>query len=167
MVNWLLTAGCIASIISIIITPISTTNCSAIDAYVQVVSSGNLSNTLLSSQALFPPYKYHVSFTQLIALDSLIDDPCNPSGISTNIANKIVLLFESEGNCTNHYKVFVAEQNNAIGVILANTDLSGEVVPIIDDDSVTTTIPMRSISYQNGVILQDEIVDLGLYYLMF
>jgi len=135
----------------------SQTTCSAIDSYVQVVSSSNLSTTLTSSQALFPPYKYSIPFTELAILDSSNDNICDETGITTDISNKIVLIFEEIGNCTSHYKVYVAEQNGGIAVILANNDLSGEVITIIDDEQVTTTIPMRSIPREDGIILRDEI----------
>lgn len=147
MVSWLLVTG---YIFSSLINIISSTNCSAIDAYVEIISTSNLINTttLLTSQALFPPYRYYVPFTELVVLDSTVDDSCDQSGISTDISNKIVLAFESEGSCSNHEKVYVAEQNNAIAILIANNDLSGGVTTIIDDDSITTTIPMRSITYE-------------------
>ena len=137
----------------------STTTCSAIDAYIQVSSSSsNLSTTLTSSQALFAPYKYYVPFTQLVVLHRSIDNICDRFGIKTDISNKIVLIFESHGNCSSHWKVNVAEDNKAIAVIIANNDISGEVVSIIDDEYVTTTIPMRSIPYSDGIFLSDQII---------
>jgi len=132
------------------------TSCSAIDSYVQVISSGNLSATVTSAQALFPPYTYYLEYTDLTKLDSS-DDPCSPSGISTDISSKVVLLFESVGNCTSHLKVAVAEENGAVGVLLANNDVSGEVITIIDDESLSTTIPMRSIPLIDGTELSDEL----------
>merc|ERR1719295_2445564 len=117
-------------------------NCSAIDSYVQVISSSNLSTTLTSSQALFPPFTYSLPFTELIALDTSVDDVCSYYGIkSADITGKVVLLFESEGDCTAHFKVAIAEHNGAAAVLLANSDLSGEVISIVDDESVSTSIP--------------------------
>ena len=131
--------------------------CSATDkSYVQV-SSSNASSTILSSQALFPPYTYYVPFTQLVTLSTTTDNICDPAGITTDISNKIVLIFEGIGNCSSHSKVYVAEQAGAIAVVLANNDISGEVVPVIDDDQVTTTIPMRSIPRVDGISLRDDI----------
>ena len=144
-------------------TPAPTHDCSATDqSYVQFLSSYGLSTTLTSSQALFPPYKYYVPFTELVILDSLNDDICSTAGITTDISGKIVLIFEAIGNCSSHYKVYVAEQNGAIAVLMANNDASGLVVPIVDDDEVATTIPMRSIPRADGVILQNAI-NLGVY----
>ena len=147
--------GCIfASLFNMIS---SQSTCSAIDSYVQVMSSSNLTITLTSSQALFPPYTYSVPFTELVTLDSSNDNICDEAGITTDISDKIVLLFEEIGNCTSHYKVYVAEQHGAIAVLLANDDLSGEVITIIDDEQITTTIPMRSIPRADGIFLRDEL----------
>ena len=135
-----------------------THDCSAIDqSYVQYLSSSNISTTLTSSQALFPPYKYYVPFTELVILDSSTDNVCDEVGISTDLSNKIVLIFEETEGCSSHYKVYVAEVNGAIAVLLANSDASGLVFPIVDDDQVTTSIPMRSIPRADGIILQNQI----------
>ena len=111
---------------------------------------------MTSAQALFPPYTYYLDWTDLTQLDST-DDPCSESGISTDIMDKVVLMFESVGNCTAHMKVAVAEENGAVAVLMANNDMSGEVITIIDDDSITTTIPMRSITKSDGEELSDEL----------
>ena len=135
-------------------------NCSAINAYVQIISPSYLANrTLTSSQALFPPYSYYIPSTELTQLSST-DNICNASEISTDLSNKIVLIFKSDGNCTDHYKVYVAEQNNAIAVLLAYDE--NEVINIIDDNTITgqgitTTIPMRSIPRDDGITLSDAI----------
>lgn len=140
----------------------SITNCSALTSYVQITSPSNLSQTLTSSQALFAPYSYYIPSTQLVKLNDSIDDICgnHGRGISSDISNKIVLIFESEGNCTNHFKVLQAQDANAIAVLLANNDNSGEVINIIDDNSLQdleTVIPMRSITLFDGNLLSNAI----------
>ena len=145
---------------------LSLTNCSAMNAYVQVTSPSNLSSTLgtiTSSHALFAPYSYYIPSTQLVQLDSS-DNPCSVDGISTSISNKMVLIFESD-NCTSHYKVYVAEQYDATAVLLVNDDLSGGVITIVEDHSLQgqdTTIPARSIPYDDGVALSDALTS-GMY----
>ena len=143
----------------------SLTNCSAINAYVQITSPSNLSTTLgtlTSSKALFSPYAYYIPSTELVQLDSTIDDICGTHGrgIETDIANKIVLIFEKDGNCSSHFKVLEAQEANAVAVLLANNDNSGGVINIIDDNSLQeleTTIPMRSIPLQDGNTLSNEL----------
>eukprot|EP01083_Nonionella_stella_P097643 274441_1 len=133
----------------------SSANCSAFHAFVQVRGAYNA--TLISAQALFPPHSYYIPFTPLVLL-STNDDICDPNiTLSTTINNRIVLLFESIGDCTIHYKVISAQRNGARGVLMANNDDSGQVIRIADDDVLTTTIPMRSISKPDGQLLSDEI----------
>ena len=127
------------------------TNCSAIDAYVQVLTTANnVSETYASAQALFPPCTYYVPYTELVMLNARDDDICDATAITTDISNKIVLLFEGVGSCSSHYKVWVAERNGATAVLLAVLDGSGGASVIVTDDTVTTTIPTRAISYTDG-----------------
>ena len=137
------------------------TNCSALNAYVQVTSPSNLSSTLgtlTSSYALFAPYSYYIPSTPLIALSSS-DNPCSLDGIDTSLSGHMVLIFESD-NCTSHYMVYVAQQSNATAVLLVNDDLSGGVVVIEEDHSLQgqdTQIPARSIPYEDGIALTDAL----------
>ena len=147
---------------------VSSTDCSALSSYVQITSPLNLSQTLTSSKALFAPYTYYIPSTELVKLNDSIDDICgnNGRGISSDISNKIVLIFESEGNCTSHYKVLQAQDSNAVAVLLANNDNSGEVIDIIDDNSLQdlqTIIPMRSVTLFDGNLLSNAISS-GIYY---
>lgn len=155
MRNWLLQICCIfASIIH----TISSSNCSAINAYVQIEStSSNNSTTLLSAQANFGPFTYFVPYTEIVLLDAS-DEICDVNGISSKLNDSIVLVFESDGSCSSRYKAFVAERNGATAVLIANTDLSGDVTPITGDDSIETTIPVRSIPYIDGLDLTIDIL---------
>eukprot|EP01084_Bolivina_argentea_P233597 393408_1 len=141
------------------------TNCSAINSYVQIASPPDLfppSGTLTSAKALFGPYSYYIPPTELILLDPNTNNICVEDGITTDITNKIILIFESNGQCSNHYKAYVAQKNNATAVLLTNNDNSGEVINIIDDNSLKNTqmiMPMRSISHIDGQILQNQMTN--------
>eukprot|EP01084_Bolivina_argentea_P038642 71464_1 len=133
-------------------------NCSALHSYVEVTIITTTSNIpfisiLMSSQALFPPHSYYVPPTELISLprtDPLCGD--NPI-LSSDISNKIVLLFESQGNCSVHSKVITAQRKGAVAVLMANDETEDTVNKIMDDDTLAhihTTIPMRSITKGDG-----------------
>eukprot|EP01083_Nonionella_stella_P066455 175016_1 len=133
----------------------SSANCSAFHAFVKVQGAYNV--TLLSAQALFAPHSYYIPFAPLVLL-STNDDICDPdTTLSTTITNRILLLFESIGDCSIHYKVLSAQSHGASGVLMANNDDSGQVIRIADDDAFTTVIPMRSISKPDGQLLSDHI----------
>eukprot|EP01083_Nonionella_stella_P282546 961398_1 len=138
--------------------------CTNQESFVEVQASSPISNiqneTLISTRALFPPHSYYVPWTELVVLKSH-DDICNIlQPLSSNITNKIVLLFESIGHCGIHRKVLVAQNKGAKAVLIANNDLTGQVHIIHDDggiSGVSTIVPMRSISKNDGELLYDEV----------
>eukprot|EP01083_Nonionella_stella_P049059 130851_1 len=136
--------------------------CSALKAYVEVSTTKNGTQdtfTMLSGQALFPPHSYYVNWTALVLLPTT-DDICDQNSTSSiDITDRIVLLFESLGNCSVHSKVMWAQFNDASAVLMSNNDYSGVVHNIADDTTIDdqfddTVIPVRSISKAESDRLQ-------------
>eukprot|EP01083_Nonionella_stella_P170953 582900_1 len=149
---------CTADDILSITTTQSLGNCSASHAFVNVKSQ--TMQTLTTAQALFPPYRYDpIPWTSLVIIPN--DNICDTnSTLSTNIGDKIVLLFETT-DCSAHYQVLAAQNNGARAVLMSNADLTGLVVNIPKDNDLSAfnvTIPMRSISLREAQVLKDEII---------
>ena len=119
----------------------SETECSAMDAYLQIQMPPVGFNVILSSQALFPPEIYRIQPTKIVSLLST-DNSCNASGIITDVNNTIVLLYPSE-DCTMQYQVYVLQTNGAKAVIFSSFD--NAISPILGSSNITTTIPARQI----------------------
>eukprot|EP01083_Nonionella_stella_P181084 647520_1 len=139
--------------------------CSAFHAFVELYAPdmfGSETRTLLSAQALFPPYAYNVPYTEVIALNSSDDDICDPDAIFTaNTTGKVVILFDTIGNCSAHRKVWSAEQHGAVAVLIGHDD-GGYVVPVVNavDDNYNSSIPMRSIPQSTAELLARTTFDL-------
>ena len=118
-----------------------TQECSAIDAYLQIIYQPFSVQTVLSSQALFAPETYRIEPTEIVLLESS-DDPCDEFSIDTIINDTIVLLNSSE-ECSPQSQVLALERNGAAAVLFASID--NVVTPIPGSPNIDTTIPARQI----------------------
>eukprot|EP01083_Nonionella_stella_P291318 991314_1 len=127
--------------------------CSAMDSYIRI-SSDIIDTTILSSQALFPPYTYYIPSTPIIMLNTN-DNPCDATQITTNITNKILLVYTSD-KCSDYQKTYVAQQKGAIGVLIViSTDNTVSTIP--GDSTSNSTIPTRGISYARADNIQRQL----------
>eukprot|EP01084_Bolivina_argentea_P236758 398027_1 len=115
--------------------------CSAMNSYIKLTSRITEGETLLSSQALFPPNTYYVPSSPIISLSSN-ENICNISEITTDITNKILLISTSD-LCSDYYKTHIAKQKGAIAIMIG---LDETVYPIsASTDVFNATIPARGV----------------------
>eukprot|EP01083_Nonionella_stella_P252065 868937_1 len=135
-------------------------NCSASRSYVQILSPESKSRTLTSIATQFQPYNYLIEPTELVVL-SPDDDICSGS-LSTDITDKIVVIFPANSNCSHVSRVYAAEQMGATAALIVDDNpSSGAVSPIIDtnpSDNISPTIPARVIPYNQALSLYQTCV---------
>lgn len=128
-------------------------NCGSLYVSVEVTQPPDFPpGTIVSANALFPPYSYSLSQREVVEVESG-DNLCNGSLSTSAYDGKILLVTIDTYNCSIQYQVYRAQTAGAKAVLFANNQDGTAVYQLSGDgsfDEGNITIPARMISQNDG-----------------